>query len=666
MRLVWLVVLCALVLGTACSAAQYSYVDLVNRLTDLEGLAVLPAQGEICAQCSSYDRASRYDAATGKYVGWDANGDGSGIVRIEDGKQVFGEIEGPGCIWRIWSAAPKSGHVRIYLDGATEPTIDLPFSGYFDGRNEPFTYSALVHDAASGKNCYVPIPFQKSCKIVADPDWGAYYHFTYSIFPKDTIVPTFKRELAPDEAAALDRVNRFLAKSLGTDPAKRQVTNVVAPVVSLAPGETATVARIEGPNAITCLRAAINAKSYSAEELRSVVLKIYWDGEKNPSVWSPLGDFFGTGLGANSYKSLPMGVTDTDAYSYWYMPFAKEAVVELENQSKAAFTVPFYISYSPLDKPISELGRFHAKWHRDAFLPMEPERWIDWPMLKTEGRGRFCGVMLEVWNPGGGWWGEGDEKFWVDGEKFPSTFGTGSEDYFGYAWCNPTLFQNAYHNQTRNDNNNNAGHVSVNRWHITDNVPFQTSFEADIEKYFRNSRHTHYASIAYWYLAPGGKDPYGEIGSADRLNWYERPARTTGVLEGEDLMVISKTAGNISIQALGDSWSMGGHLWWTGAKPGDELNLALPVAKSGKYELKMSFTKAVDYGIIQIMLDGKKAGNPIDFYNNGVVAFGPVSLGVFELTKGRHQLSAEIVGANEKAIKSYMFGLDYVRLTPVK
>ena len=133
------------------------------------------------------------------------------------------------------------------------------------------------------------------------------------------------------------------------------------------------------------------------------------------------------------------------------------------------------MTQAPLTKPIAELGRFHAKWHRDAFLPTEPERWIDWPMLKTTGKGRFCGVMLHVYNPKGGWWGEGDEKFLVDGEKFPSTFGTGSEDYFGYAWCNPSLFQNAFHNQTYNQRGN-AGSISVNRWHIADNVPFQTSF----------------------------------------------------------------------------------------------------------------------------------------------------------------------------------------------
>ena len=129
-----------LVCGSLWAAEQeFTYVDLVKRLTDLEQLATLPAPGDQCAQWSSYDRASRYDAATGKYIGWDANGDGDGIIRKEGDKLVLAEMDGPGCIWRIWSAAPKEGHVRIYLDGASEPAVDLPFVGYFDHKNEPFT-----------------------------------------------------------------------------------------------------------------------------------------------------------------------------------------------------------------------------------------------------------------------------------------------------------------------------------------------------------------------------------------------------------------------------------------------------------------------------------------------------------------------------------------------
>src|ERR1035437_9745843 len=111
-------------LSLRATAQQLTYIDLVKRLTDLEYLATIPAPGDQHAQWSSYDQKSRYDADSGKYVGWAANGDGDGIIPKEDGKLVFAEMQGPGCIWRIWSAAPKEGHVRIYLDGASEPAVD--------------------------------------------------------------------------------------------------------------------------------------------------------------------------------------------------------------------------------------------------------------------------------------------------------------------------------------------------------------------------------------------------------------------------------------------------------------------------------------------------------------------------------------------------------------
>lgn len=653
-----------LLLATSLSAQTLSYVDLVNRLTDLESLAILPVQGETGAQWSSYDRASRYDAHADKYIGWDANWDGLGVIRKEGDDLVFAEMQGPGCIWRIWSALAKQGHVKIYLDDATEPVVDLPFDGYFNLQNPPFDYPGLVHDTAQGRNCYVPIPYQKSCKIVGQGDWGAYYEFNYTTFPKGTVVPTFTRNLGPKEKAALKKTSLFITRKLGTDPVTRENRTIIAPLIDLAAGETATVARIKGPNAITSLHAMINGRRYSDEQLRSVVLKIYWDNEKQPSVWSPIGDFFGTAPGLSEYKSLPMGVTARDAYSYWYMPFAKEAVVEITNEGREPFKSQLVITYAPLTKSIDQLGRFHAKWHRDAFLPTEKERSIDWTVLKTEGRGRFCGMALEIWNPRGGWWGEGDEKWFVDGEKFPSTFGTGSEDYFGYAWCDPNLFQNAYHNQTRNDNTNNTDHISVNRWQIAENIPFQKSFDGYIEKYFPNSRPTHYASTVYWYLAPGGVDPYTPVSLKERLNWYLRPIvkKKPGIWEGEDLKIISKSAGTAEPQMLGERFSEESHLWWIGARPGDTLTLALDVPKSGKYTLLLGLTKAIDYGIVQWSIDGKEIGEPMDLYNDGVIPFGPVELGVVDLKKGERKLTAAIIGANEKAIKQYMVGLDYVNL----
>ncbi len=113
------------------SAQSLTYVDLVNRLADLERLAISPLAGEKCSQWSSYERTSQFDEAANKYMNWGANGDGGGFIRTEGDELVLAEMDGPGCIWRIWSARPEKGHVKIYLDGLTEPAIDLPFLQLF-------------------------------------------------------------------------------------------------------------------------------------------------------------------------------------------------------------------------------------------------------------------------------------------------------------------------------------------------------------------------------------------------------------------------------------------------------------------------------------------------------------------------------------------------------
>ena len=478
MRRTWMTVAVCLLFGQiGWGQEKLSYVDLARRLTDLERLASLPEPGEKCVQWSSYDRASRYDEKTGKYVAWGANDDGPGIIRREGDVEVFAEMKGPGVIWRIWSAMAGKGHVKIYLDGAEEPAVDLPFIKYFDRTTKPFSYKSLCYMAARGQNCFVPIPFAKSCRIVGEKGWGRYFHFTYTIYPEGTDVPTFRLPLSADETKALAAADEFFRTGFGTDPAKkRQGEKTETRDVKAKAGGAATVIELKGPRAITALKVKIDGDFEDRDEemaaLRELVLQIAWDGEKAPSVWSPVGDFFGTAPGVNEYKSFPLGLTKEGGYSFWYMPFAKSATVKLINDGKKERKVSFEVTHAPLTRPAETLGHFHAKWHRDAFLPSEPERRaIDWTMLKTTGRGRFVGVMLHVWNPRGGWWGEGDEKFFVDGEKFPSTIGTGSEDYFGYAWCTPEIFHRAYHNQTIASGN--RGHVSVSRWQITDNVPFQ-------------------------------------------------------------------------------------------------------------------------------------------------------------------------------------------------
>jgi hypothetical protein len=144
---------------------------------------------------------------------------------------------------------------------------------------------------------------------------------------------------------------------------------------------------------------------------------------------------------------------------------------------------------------------FHAKWRMQKKMPKGHN---DWTHLECTGKGRFVGGMLNITNPVKGWWGEGDEKIYVDGEAFPSHFGTGSEDYYGYAWCSPELFTHAYHSQSRCDGPENYGQTSVSRFHVLDDIPFVRQFKFDMENLHRrgNSR----AAVSYWYARPGGND----------------------------------------------------------------------------------------------------------------------------------------------------------------
>ncbi|MCX7426766.1 MAG: DUF2961 domain-containing protein [Planctomycetia bacterium] len=660
-----------ILLDAAPAQETLTYPDLVRRLTGLEHLAVLPAKGETCKQWSSWDRASKYDAAAGKYVAWDANGDGGHFIRREGDRVVMAEMEGPGCIFRTWSALAKSGRVKIYVDGQETPAVDMPFEHYFDGKHAPFDYPMLSYNLSDqgckGFDLYYPIPYQKSCKIVAEPDWGQYYQFTYATFPKGTNVPTFSAAVAKENAAALAAVNDFLRDRQGTDPAApREGQDTFRDTVRVASGDTASVLELTGARAITAIRVS-SARGTQEEEMeaaRKLVLRITWDDQKEPAVWCPLGDFFGTAPGINYYKSLATGITEgRGGYAYWYMPFAKNAKVELVNEDGRDHEIDYEIVHAPLGRPFEGLGHFHAKWHRDVF-ELPKDRWPDWVMLRTQGRGRFCGVMLHVWNPLGGWWGEGDEKFFVDGEKFPSTFGTGSEDYFGYAWCDPNLFQRPFHCQTHDERN--AGHQSVLRWQVADNVPFQESFEGCIEKYYTNQeRGTLYALVACWYLSPDGVDPFGPVPVEERDGYYVSPPRTAAGFK-----ILGRPRGAVDTQGMAGfgegKWQRDDQLWWTGAQPGDKLDLVVPVKSTGPCDLSVVLTKAQDYGIVQLYLDGKKVGDPIDLYNPDVVPTEPIPLGRHDLTEGEHKLTVEIVGANDKAIKSYMFGLDYVIFKPAR
>ncbi|MBD3241408.1 MAG: DUF2961 domain-containing protein [Chitinivibrionales bacterium] len=515
-----------------------SYADILGRLNDLHHLATLPPPGIKTAQFSSYDRSSRYDATTDSYVNWGANADKAEMVSAG----TMAQIQGPGVIWRVWNAEAGEGPVAVYVDGAVTPVVNLPFSKWFDRATAPFNYPFLVFRAGLGNNNYVPIPFSQSCRIAAGEGWGEYYHVTYTTFPADWQLPSFSPTRTAGELAVLQGIGaKFTHSKLGDypyAPVPGEQTYQRTVAVGSGVGAVSTVLHLRGEGAITMIRVTPPLSGDTDADritLRELSIRIYWDGEQQPSVWAPLCDFFGSAPGYNGYRSLPLSMRDNAMSAFWYMPYASEAKIQLLNDGHRAHEIEFTITTTPLALPIGEYGRFHAKWHRDAFLPTHPDRDCDWTLLKVNGRGRYVGVHLHVWNPNGDgyynarypggtyWWGEGDEKFFIDGEKFPSTFGTGTEDYFGYAWALPWVFSRPYVVQSINEDN--AGHISNARWHISDSYPFQQSFEGAIEKFYGNDFPTIYAATAYWYSEPSADDPYPQVGVADRVRYW-RPSYT--------------------------------------------------------------------------------------------------------------------------------------------
>ncbi len=548
------IILFFILISSAAMMAQdtLSYVELVQRLYDLEYLANPPQKGEQAGNFSSYDRRSRYDTISQTYVQWNANSDGSGFIRKEGNDIVIFEKDGPGVIWRFWSALAREGHIKIFIDNDEAPVIDEPFRDFFekfDNDTPPMNFPNLVMTLSRGRNHYLPIPFNKHCKILLSENWGAYYHITYTKFPSNTIIQSFSGRMSKADCFALADADRFLGNR-GNIAQKFPGDKVEKLTIQIKPWGKVLVKEFTGNKVITGLKFAFNGftdEKTISSLLNDLWLQITWDSDKVPAVLAPLGMFFGTGNGLHPYRSLPLGVIGNELYSNWFMPFSEKARIEIVNKGNIKAEMGCSVTYGILQQPASQLLRFHSQWHNgepyklisDSAVKSEyilknfndsksipfAGREIDWPLFKARGRGRFCGLTFHVenrweepeqaaetwwygkWNRKtiDWWWGEGDEKFFVDGERFPSTFGTGSEDYIGYAWsAEPPfpIFDSPFACQPYIPVNGN-GHTIVNRFHIADNIPFQESFEAYLEKY-KNDRWGKnnvclYDLVVYWY-----------------------------------------------------------------------------------------------------------------------------------------------------------------------
>lgn len=626
--------------------------SLLEDMILLDGLAEFPSPAYTCKQTSSYDRRSKSPEDD-----WFANGDSGQFLRVEEcgGRQeyVMADVEGPGALVRIWSANP-AGTMRIYLDGAQEPSLAAPMSEILGG-TYPGLPRPLAGEYSKGWNLYLPIPYAKHCKVTSDAG-KFYYHVNYRTYEAGTAVETFRSSQIQSLGSELAPVAARLS-----GPASPVAAGATAFAVTVPPGQCAPLAAFSGSQAITQFEVQWTPSNVRDEPaLRAAVLEMVFDGQQ--TVAAPLGDFFGTGPGLNPFESLPVSVAADGRLSCrWVMPFQRSAEIRVRNLGPAEVSLRGAVMAAP--RPWTERSlHFHAKWRAAFAVPTEPK--IDWNYLAAKGQGVFAGVAFSIDNPVREWWGEGDEKIYVDGETFPSHFGTGTEDYYGYAWCFPGLFTHAYHNQTRCDGPRNYGRTSVNRWHILDRIPFAREFRFDMELWHWKKCDVNLAVLACWYARPGGSDAFAPLAAGDLcvrpVPEVEIP-KVAGAIEGESLKILQGT-GAPRPQSW-DTSSDGAHLWWAGGqKPGDQLVLGFPVTGEGRYRVKAQLLQAVDYGVAQIAINGRPAGHPVDFYHEPGVTAALRDLGVWDLREGENTISFTFTGAHPKAKKAYMIGLDYLLL----
>lgn len=649
-------------------AAPVTLSGLLKEMTDLEGLAAMPATAYTCKQFSSYDRRST-DANVPTEDNWFANGDRGKYLREEQRngatEYVLMDTDGPGAIVRFWSANPAdAGIVRVYIDGTDSPTFEASLEEYLSGKH-PLAPAPIGHTVSAGWNSYLPMPYAKHCKVTTSKK-DFYYHINYRTYAPGTEVESFT--LAGAEALK-DSVTA-VARALNEPSAAAKMPSgaTSADIINKPLGAGASSSReikvdaSAAVYAITCKASATDLES----ALRQCVLEVTFDSHKQPDIAAPLGDFFGTAPGINAFQSLPCGVGgDGLLYSHWVMPFQRTAAFRVLNYSaKQEVALELKATVAPHAWTADSLY-FHAKWRAARDLATRPMS--DWNYLDAKGRGRYVGNMLHVTNPVPQWWGEGDEKIYVDGEKFPSHFGTGSEDYYGYAWCSPALFTHAYHNQPRCDGPANLGQTCVSRFHILDNIPFTAAFRFDIEVWHSANCKVAQSTVNYWYADGAQTDNFPAIDPA----WltippYTPPEFVKGALEGEKMRYISCSGGKPGVQTAAEfGWSGAAQFWWRDSKPGDRLELGFEVPEAGEYKIVGVLTEAPDYGIAKLAVNGEPLGKPVDYYSPKVNATKPTVLGVASLRKGENVLTVEITGSNPKCDPDrHLFGLDYLLLKP--
>lgn len=426
----------------------------------------------------------------------------------------------------------------------------------------------------------------------------------------------------------------------------------------IAPGGTLTLAELDGPGEIVHIWFTIahDAPFYS----RLLTLRMYWDGEENPSVECPVGDFFGIGHGVDkAFVSLPVKVSSDGRgrNCYWPMPFKKSARITVTNESdQRCHAFYYYIDWQKHPSLPDDSAYFHAMYRQE--YPCVMGR--NYLLADIVGRGHYVGTVQSVYLVSPGWYGEGDDFFFIDGATEPQLRGTGTEDYFCDGW-GFRVQDGPFYGTPLWEGYDTGDRGTAYRWHIPDPITFKKSLRVEIEHKGSQSfpdgkgdgfieRDDLMSSVAFWYQTEPHKPWPALPAGKDRLPFREQ----TLVVGYKAVPAAKHSEAPLEVQPVGGTTD-GKQLWFRPTEANAWVEVPFTLENEITAALWVKLTHSWDYGTYRVKLDGKDTGT-FDLLNANPTPT-PHKLGFHTLAAGAHTLRFECVGKAEKS-KGYFFGFD--------
>ncbi len=464
-------------------------------------------------------------------------------------------------------------------------------------------------------------------------------------------------QLAPgNPLSGLERLKDFQSmRASSSDPDWRNGNADARPI---APGGTLTLADLDGPGQIVHIWFTIAHGDPFYP--RMLTLRMYWDGEEHPSVECPVGDFFVIGHGLDRpFTSIPVRVSSDGRgrNCYWPMPFRKHARITVTNESeKRCDAFYYYIDWQKHPSLPEDTAYFHAMYRQE--FPCVMGR--NYLLADIQGRGHYVGTVQSVCLVSPGWYGEGDDFFFIDGEKEPSLRGTGTEDYFCDGWGFREQY-GPFYGTPLWEGYDTGDRGSAYRFHIPDPVVFTKSLHAEIEHKGSQTfpdgtsdgfieRDDLMSSVAFWYQVEPHKPWPALPPGQDRL-----PFRDHLLLRGHEAVATALHSDHpVQIQILGGTTD-NQQLWFTPANDQGWVEVAFKTDKDQSAQLLGKMVHSWDYGTYRVKLDGKPIAQ-LDLYNPNVTPTEH-KLGVHQLAAGPHSLRFECTGKSPKS-SGYFLGFD--------